>query len=142
MLPSEQETKIVKDKTFTEPYQEKMDVIYNPEVMVSQRPYILDRADFIILMSGDSKLSQWATNILFAGLAFVFTVVTKYLQLFINKESKIEFWELLAVGITLGLALILYVADKYWPNERSELIRKMKEHFVSSSKSVEYRKRK
>jgi len=109
---------------------------------MKEKRYGLTPLEHRILSEPDTKLKEWSKRFLLISIGLGLTIISKviwFLMNFNNSELDqkqkltidVENWELIYLGIGLGLSLILYLLSctKLDNSERKDLMKKIKEYF-------------
>lgn len=100
-----------------------------------QADFLLNEADFLRLQGSASLFVTWALNLLFATIGYAISILPKWISELIGKPEKVSQseWATLIIGLTA--CAIFYGISKIIPNEKSELLEKIAQHFKSAPKS-------
>lgn len=103
-----------------------------------QEDFQLCEADFLRLKNDGSTLSTWSLNILFASIGFGMSILPKWISEISGKPEKVSQseWATLAAGI--AISLLLFIVNKFIPNEKKELLNRMALHFKSAPKTRQF----
>ncbi len=100
-----------------------------------QEDFQLCEADFFRLTNDGTPLSTWAANILFAAIGYGISILPKWFSELAGKPEKVSQAEWAALAAGLAVSFLLFIAGKYMPNERKDLLNRMAHHFRSAPKS-------
>lgn len=107
------------------------------QVYTFQQPYLLDEKDYIILTKTHSSLATYAHTILGGATLIGFGVFAKYFHSIYSKQpSKIEEWELISLLIAFIISGLLLGIGALLPNDKKQLLKKIKKHFKENERMV------
>ena len=109
---------------------------------MKEKRYGLTPLEHKILSEPDTKLREWSKRFLLISIGLGLTIISKVIWFLMkfeiaNQDQKqkltidVKDWELIYLGIGLGLWLILYILSctKLDNNERKKLMKKIKNYF-------------
>ena len=107
-----------------------------PAILISQEPFHLTEADFLRIQGGRTRLATPATGFLLTSLGMALILFLKYVQARANGSSiTIETLEWLAPAIGVGIASLLYLIDKWLPNEKKQVMKDIENHFSEAPRT-------
>jgi hypothetical protein len=103
-----------------------------------QEDFQLCEADFLRLKNEGSTLSTWSLNVLFAAIGFGMSILPKWISEISGKPEKVSQseWAVLAAGV--AISALLFLVNKFVPNEKKELLSRMALHFKSAPKTRQF----
>lgn len=140
MASLEQQTEVVENQTFTQPFREKTtNVVQQPYVAARQAAYLLSNQEFRDLLTADNKLSAIISKFLTIAVGYAIIIFAKYIASLIhNQPSGIENWEPIAVVTAVVLLPILYfISDKFVPSKRKKLLERIEKFYDENPVSFE-----
>lgn len=127
---------IFKNETF----EETVPLKDSSQVLISQEPYWLEEKDYVILTKIKSGLSFWAYGILICSFGLFLVVAGRYIDSLISKQpTDIKNWELITLGLTFLIGLLLKLLSIWCPDDRKKLLKKIGEHFKTAKKFRSFR---
>lgn len=134
-MPQDQQTiRIIKDETFNTTYQLED---YPPGIYIFQKPYLLEKENYIILTKVKSTLAIFAFGVLGFAIALSFEIVGKYVYSFFSKVGPdIEGWRITTQLIAILVSMLLFILNACLPNEKKDLLKKIGKHFQDNQKGV------
>lgn len=114
------------------------DLLTGVSIGTFQADFPLCEADFLRLKGAGSPFVTWSLNILFATIGYAMSILPKFISELTDKQEKVSQSEWIVLMIGLLLCAILFIISKLIPNERSELLNRMAQHFKSAPKSRQF----
>ena len=106
----------------------------NPQIKIARSPYLLERYDFDKLINSKGKWKSIAITLSGATIGFFINMIAKFIANKLDSTIKFENWEIFAFILALLLMSIFYIIDYCVPNERKDIITKIKTHFEPNTK--------
>lgn len=97
------------------------------------KPYFLKPEELSILNS-KSPIEEFSGICKGAAVGFFVNILAKFFYDKLFKKDSIDRWEIFALIISIILAIIFIVLDKFIDNERRNLLNSVKEHFIKNQK--------
>lgn len=104
----------------------------NPIITIARKPFLLERYDFDKVIKGESFVLSIANTLLGAVVGLFINMIAKLIGSKVNDKITFEDWEVYAFLVALVLMLICYGINKLVPNEKRDIINKIKKHFENS----------
>lgn len=123
----EAEQHIIESKQFDEPY-----IVGRNQLQVSQEPYFLTEADFVLIKHAKSWILVPANILLWSGVALGISIGARYLWPSVDVETqtpKVQVWEIAATVVTFTIGLILFLCRRFVPDDRKRLMKNIEIHF-------------
>ena len=99
-----------------------------------QADFPLTALDFEHIKNGKPITFLWANSILLATLGYGLNLLGKSSSQYMGVSQTIYIGEWIALGIGIGLSVILYLIGLALPNNRKRVMKNINEHFRDSPK--------
>ncbi|MFD2565521.1 hypothetical protein [Aquimarina rubra] len=119
-------------QTFDTPLYINGNLETNPQISIPRIPFLLERYDFDKIIKRESFWLNIANTLLGAVIALFINMIAKLLGNKINSEIPFDEWEVYAFLIALILMIISYCINRFVPNEKRRIVKKIKDHFENS----------
>jgi len=103
-----------------------------------QEDFQLCEADFLRLKNEGTALNTWSLNILFASIGYGMSILPKWISELAGKPEKVSQSEWAALAGCLAVSLVLFIASKFFSNEKKNLLHRMAQHFKSAPKTRQF----
>jgi len=101
-----------------------------PTIYTLQQPFMLTEAQFHVLRSDVTALSNIIHNLIAALVVLVATIAIRGVYGLAKRENSGLGWiDVFTVGALVLVTLALWVASCKWPGRRAEVIRSIQDHF-------------
>lgn len=120
----------------------KEDVLEDPLIYVSQEPYLLKQYEYIHLKASEHQMTSILNKLLTVSVGYMVIVVSQfvYYSYIVDppQPDNLADWEITAAIVALLIFGIgSYLSKLILPNERKELMRKIRNHFLTSKERVQ-----
>jgi len=119
----------IKNQKLTKPTKVK-DLLSNQSIGTLQQNYPLTELDFELIQNGKSQTSNWALNIFLASFGYSLGLLNK----FFDENETVSSSEWGALGVGVGLSILISIIGWFLPNKRKKIINKIQQHFDDAPK--------
>lgn len=121
----------IEHKDLGEPFRAKETVVIEPaDFLASQRPYPVDRADYLTLRFPTSGVETVGYAFVVLSLGSIVNLTAKWFDAVTSGSSfkvpTLDYW---VAGIPFVLGLVMILLGRLLPNERRKLLKRMNKHF-------------
>ncbi len=108
------------------------------EIASIQPIFPLTEAQFIHLRAQASMTGIWATNLLFAVVGYALNLVPKFAALLKGGSSQFTSAETSVLLYGIIASLVLYGIGRFFPNERTKIMKRISKHFAEKTGQARY----
>lgn len=129
---------MIKKKFINESFSQTLttdDVLSGLAFATMQADYSLSAADYMQLKNGWVSAYGWAMNIGFATFGYTLSIYPKLYASFLSRDGGASQGELTALGIGVGLVVLLCLLGLCLPSEKKKIMKEIHDHFKTAPKS-------